>query len=360
MPLNSLPNWQQQNWQTLWHAYALSCQQACQNKTQSIYLFNKQISAIPWIKICQDALAKSTEITPAMIQQFIVDHFKAYAITQTGISPRFTGYYLYSAPASITKQAPYTSPVYALPKDLITVPLAKFFNGKKVTKNARNELYGRLKKGELIPYYTRKEINEYGLKDAEVLAWMKPVDRFFMQIQGSGILQFSDDKQMLLGYASQNGQDYYAIGRYFLKNGLITRENMSIQRIKTWLTTHPQQQQKILNLDASFVFFKQLNTSAPLGTHKVPLTSFSSIAIDQKYIPLGSVVWISLDENNPMAPHGWVAQDTGGAIKGSLRADLYLGHGDKAKSIAGSLNTGGQMWLLIPKSIDVNQLLKKG
>ncbi|ODN43333.1 hypothetical protein BGC07_10865 [Piscirickettsia litoralis] len=180
-----------------------------------------------------------------------------------------------------------------------------------------------------------------------------------MQIQGSSILAFNNGKKQLIGYAGQNSQPYYAIGRVLLKKGALTRENISMQTIQNWLKNHPKQQQAILDLNKSFVFFKPLNHQSPLGTQQVPLTANTSLAIDLRHIPLGSLVWLQLDNTPKIKPHGWVAQDTGGAIKGLVRADLYLGAGKYAEQEAGKLNSTGQLWLLLPKTINISQFQNK-
>ena len=199
------------------------------------------------------------------------------------------------------------------------------------------------------------------LKNAKVIAWVESkVDRFFLQIQGSGTIVLPNKKSLLLGYNGQNGHPYYAIGKYLVESGEIPRTKISMQNIVAWLKSHPKEQQKVMNLNPSFVFFKVLNQTSPNGAQGLPLTAKHSLAVDKNHVPLGSLLWVStklpkLEKGHTVAGSDFnqlmVAQDTGGAIKGPVRGDVFWGMGKEAKFLAGHMNSKGKYWMLIPKGV---------
>ncbi len=244
----------------------------------------------------------------------------------------FTGYYMPLLKGSLTKTDKFNVPLYDLPKNLVTCNLG-LFNPKLKNRT----IIGRLKNKKVVPFYTREEINNGAIKKtARVVAWIdSKIDRSFLEIQGSGVIELTDGSQMVVGYAGENGAAYKAIAKVLIDQGVMTRDNASMQHIRRYLEAHPKEIDKVLNQNKSFVFFSVLQQGAALGSQGVALTPGYSLAIDRKYVPLGTPVWLNttrpdqkIDENKAFQ-RLMVAQDTGGAIKGSVRGDVYWEQGSE-------------------------------
>lgn len=214
---------------------------------------------------------------------------------------------------------------------------------------------GRLQDKRIVPYYSRAEINhETSPLTGQELFWAdNAVDLFFLQIQGSGRVELPDGRQMKVGYADQNGHPYVSIGKKLVDSGALKLEEASMQGIKSWAEKHPDQIDSLLKQNPSYVFLRELpdNTPAPLGALGVPLTSEYSIAIDPRTVPLGTPVFLSTTYPNDSAPLNRLvlAQDTGGAIKGAVRADFFWGFGESAAIQAGKMKQQGRLWVLFPR-----------
>jgi peptidoglycan lytic transglycosylase A len=268
----------------------------------------------------------------------------------------FTGYYEPAFEARLTKGNIFRYPIYRMPDDLIKIRLSEF--GKKYQDET---LVGRLEDGTVLPYYTRLQIETERILAGRHLeiAWLKdPVDVAFLQIQGSGQLNLADGRTMRVGYSASNGHPYRSIGAYMVEKGYLEKDEISMQTIRKYLSEHPDLVEEILNFNPSYVFFREL-AGSPLGNIGVPLTPGRSIALDAKLFPKGALAFISCEK--PIVDHdfkimGWkhfsrfvLNQDTGGAIKGAGRADLYWGSGRYAEIAAGHLKHEGELYLLIKK-----------
>jgi membrane-bound lytic murein transglycosylase A len=240
--------------------------------------------------------------------------------------------------------------LYREPDDLITVELAEAYPELK-HKRVRGKLVGK----KLIPYSTRAEIDlsPSPLAGTEVFWIDDIIDVFFLHIQGSGVVQLENGKRVQVGYANHNGHGYQSIGRELIKRGELTLSQASMKGIKNWARKHTDQLLDLLNSNPSYVFFRELPAGlpGPLGALGVPVTAERSIAVDRKFIPLGAPVFLSTTQPNSKKPikRLMMAQDTGGAIKGGVRADFFWGAGDKAGAKAGAMKQKGQMWVLLPK-----------
>jgi membrane-bound lytic murein transglycosylase A len=265
----------------------------------------------------------------------------------------FTGYYQPVIEGSLAPTAEYAYPIYGLPADLIVTERVNFQPLQTAEK-----MIGRLQGDEFVPYYSRREIDELGFlrEGGYEIAWVKnPVDLFFLHIQGSGILQLEDGRRLLIGYAGANGRPYRSIGRLLIDRGKIPQEEMSMQRLRGYLSDHPEEQNEIFSYNESYVFFRFLQ-EGPLGNIEVPLTAGRSIATDARLFPKGALAFISterpvLDAAGGLA--GWqpfsrfvLNQDTGGAIRGPQRVDLYFGTGAEAEGAAGYMNRPGKLYFL--------------
>ncbi len=274
----------------------------------------------------------------------------------------FTGYYIPYSEASATKNSQFNVPVYKTPTDLITVNLGDFnldYKGKVIR--------GRLEKNRLVPYWSRAEItngkklNRKGLE----IAWVKnKTDLFFIEIQGSGLLSYPDGTKKFIHYAAQNGREYKAIGSLLLREGSLQKNDISMQSIRSWLKMNPEKEQRILNFNESFVFFN-LENEGPFGNINVKLTPERSIAADQRVFPAGTLTLLNFEmpdlpamnksilskqeDKKKIFSQLAIVQDTGGAIKGPGRIDVFWGEGKSAGEIAGVTNQAGSIYLLVPK-----------
>jgi membrane-bound lytic murein transglycosylase A len=253
-----------------------------------------------------------------------------------------TGYYIPEIAGSRDRRSGYDTPIYARPDDLIDVDLGQFSDALK-----GKSIRGRVDGTKFVPYYDRTAIEEGALASrARVLAWAKdPVEFFFLQIQGSGLLRLPDGSIMRIGYDSQNGRDYTGIGALMKARGLLQPGQTSMQGLVAWLNAHPTEGRAIMRENKSFVFFRELS-GPPLGAMGLPVADATSVAVDTKFVPLGAPVFLSMDRTD--ATGLWVAQDTGGAIKGANRFDTYWGAGDEARAIAGGMSARGTAFLLLP------------
>ena len=268
---------------------------------------------------------------------FFTTHFEAAEI---GEGKAFlTGYFEPQILGSRTRIPGYDVPVHAPPPDLLQVnPLT----GEKAR--------GRLnEKGEYVLYYDRAEIEDGALAGRGLeIGWAKDaIDFFFLQIQGSGRLLQPDGSVMRIGYAGQNGREYVGIGKLMKDRGLLGPGQTSMQGIVAWLRAHPEEGRAIMRENKSYIFFRELTGPGPLGALDLPVTPRVTVAADPKFVPLGAPVILSVDQ--PVASGLWVAQDTGGAIKGANRFDTFWGAGEEAKEIAGGMQARGKAYILLPK-----------
>jgi membrane-bound lytic murein transglycosylase A len=269
---------------------------------------------------------------------------KQFEAVQIGEGKAFaTGYYEPEIAGSRTLVAG-GEPVYAVPKDLIEVDLGKFSDALKGKK-----IRGRVEGQALIPYFDRAEIEAGALagKGLEIAYAVDPIAMFFLQVQGSGRLRMADGSVMRIGYAGQNGRDYTGIGKLMKDRGLLAGRPTSMQGIVAWLRENPADGRAIMRENKSFIFFRELTGAGPLGALNVPVVARASVAADPAFVPLGAPVFLSLDRAE--ATGLWVAQDTGGAIKGANRFDTFWGAGPEAELTAGGMSARGTALLLLPK-----------
>jgi len=277
---------------------------------------------------------------------------------ETGL---MTGYFEPEMKGSRTRSADYPASVLARPDSLVTVELGDFRDSLRGQRIA-----GRVENGRLEPFADRSAIVEGALDEEGLeLIWLpSPIDAFFLEIQGSGRVVLQDGPHagqvIRLSYAGQNGHPYTAIGRPLIDRGHIPREEMSMTAIRTWLETNPDEAQEVMNLNASFVFFTELAVEhpelGPPGAQSALLTPHRSIAVDRKHHALGLPFWFELPNPSPANSDGpirrlMMAQDTGGAIRGPVRADYFAGVGDQAGEIAGHMQDQGSLTVLLPQAV---------
>ena len=285
--------------------------------------------------------AKNVENSEA----FIRNNFDPYIIINNKQKSEglLTGYYEAQINASYKKTERFKYPVYATPKDLVVVDLSSIYPELK-----HYRLRGRVEGNRVVPYYTRADVASQDI-NASVLCYCdSAIDKFFLEVQGSGIAKMDDNSSIYLGYDNQNGHKYRSIGKYLITKNELKREEVSLQSIKQWLLEHPDRVDEVLNYNDSMVFFSKRSQGAT-GALGVELSPMRSVAVDKRYILLGSMLYLSADLNDSSLEQFVFAQDTGGAIKGSVRADLFVGSGDEAMQLAGHLKAPLKLWLILPK-----------
>jgi len=308
-----------------------------------------------WQAVCDEAAT----LEPSAAKAFFERAFQPVAVLNEGeATGLFTGYYEPVMQARRTPEPPYTAAILQRPDDLVMVDLGAFredLRGRRIA--------GRVDAGRLFPYEDRAELvaKEETLAPLAI-AYGDPIDVFFLQIQGSGRLELPDGTTLRVGYAAQNGHPYTPIGRPMIQQGLIPRERISMQSIRDWLEANPERANEIMNLNASYVFFRELSIEdpglGPLGAQGVSLTPERSLAVDHTRHAYGVPVWLDA-EQTPEDPQAdptafrrlMIAQDTGGAIRGPVRGDVFFGSGEEAAAAAGPMKGTGRMWLLLPKPL---------
>ncbi|WP_022835159.1 murein transglycosylase A [Salisaeta longa] len=306
----------------------------------------------------QDACAKARAVPrdrPGAARRFFEAHFRPHYIKHNGTRRGlFTGYFEPQLSGARTRQPGFAQPLYRPPRDLVEVVVGRFVPGVDET------IFGRVVEGQLVPHFSRAAIDRGALKGRNLeLLWVdSAVDAFFLHIQGSGRVLLRDSTVVRVGYAAENGHPYRAIGRDLIAMGALTQANVSLQTIRAWLLSHPARADDVMHQNASYVFFRVLKqlgpNEGPLGAQGVPLTPRHSLAVDPDYLPYGAPLW--LDTRVPRADTSGqrafrqllIAQDTGGAIQGPIRGDVFWGAGKRARAIAGRMNSTGRYTVLIP------------
>lgn len=335
-----LPGWGEDDVRQAWPAFLSSCE-----------VLGKRSA---WKEVC--ALARM--INPedrGEIRNFFESQFIPHIVSNAdgSVSGMMTGYYEPLLKGSRTRSGKYQIPLYRVPDDLLTIDLAGLY---PELKNMR--LRGRVVGNKVIPYFSRAEITEKNSLTGKELVWVdNAVEAFFLQVQGSGRVYLEETQETIrVAYADQNGHPYKSIGRYLVDRGDLKLEQASAQGIAMWAAANPSRLQELLNANPSFVFFREEKlidaSKGPKGALGVPLTAQRSIAIDLQFIPLGAPVYLATTQPNSELPlrRLMLAQDTGGAIRGAVRADFFWGFGAEAGERAGKMKQTGAMWVLLPKT----------
>lgn len=333
---DSLPGWSEDDAGEAWPAFRESCRVLARRAG--------------WQSVCAAANAMSSSLPDAEARRFFEQRFTPWqAVTSNGATQGLiTGYYEPLIYGNRQRTATSAWPVYGTPDDM----LALDFPDLKASK-----LRGRLSGKKVVPYWTRAEISRRGAEGtlpARVLLWADdPIELFFLQVQGSGQVELPDGSRVRLGFADHNGQTYRSIGTWLIERGELSAGQASMQGIQQWARSHPNRLDELLNVNPRYVFFREMpqGDAGPTGALGVPLTGGRSIAVDPAYIPLGAPVFLATTWPLTQRPLGrlMMAQDTGSAIKGGVRADFFWGFGAEAGAQAGKMKQQGQMWVLLPK-----------
>ncbi len=304
-----------------------------------------------WKPACASA-RELTDKSAAALRAWFEAQFLPWALVNPDGSRNglITGYYEPVLKGSRQKARGYSHPVFGPPEDMIVVELAELYPELKHLR-----LRGRIEGRKLVRYYSRAEWEpQESKRSPEALLWVDdPIDLFFMQIQGSGQVQLADGSRVRLNYADQNGHPYRSIGRWLIDKGELKTEQASMQGIKAWAKANPARLTELLNTNPSLVFFRELPVtgSGPQGAMGLALTPERSVAVDPRHVPLGAPIWLATTKPNSTQTLNrlMVGQDTGGAIRGVVRADFYWGSGTAAGNQAGKMRQQGRMWVLLPR-----------
>ena len=353
---DALPTIPLSEWAAAWPAFLNSC--------------NALARRDAWREVCAQTLAVDAR-DGAAVREFFFARFDTYRVSsrqaesgleaETITSGLVTGYYEPLLRGSRVRSDKYAVPIYRVPDDLIVVDLASVY-----PELSNMRLRGKLQGRRIVPYSTRAEITGANTLAGQELLWVDDsIEAFFLQIQGSGRVQFDDGTTVRVGYGDQNGHPYRSLGRWLVDQGQLTLDQASMQGIKAWAQRNPARLKDALDHNSSFVFFRELplgNASAgPLGALGVALTPGYSLAADARFIPLGAPVVLATTDPNSQSPmvRPMMAQDTGGAIRGPLRFDFFWGFGAVAGERAGRQKYEGQAWLLVPRGTTPDSLLPK-
>jgi membrane-bound lytic murein transglycosylase A len=340
-------------------ALARSCARMTPRNERGLDSYDRYGTGNDWKPFCT-ALAALPPGDDAGLRRLIEGELQPVAVIGDG-KPEglFTGYYEPLVRGSRQKQGTYTTPLYRQPPDLVQVDLGEFRDSLKGQRIA-----GRVRDGRLRPYEDRGQIDAGALNNKNLeIVWLDDAsDAFFLQVQGSGLVQLDTGARLRVGFAAQNGHPYVAIGRVMIDRGTLTREDVSMQAIRAWLRAHPTAAPELLRQNPSYVFFRELpapkdDLDGPPGAQGVALVPGRSLAVDRSHFALGLPVWVDAtrptDSGDASVPFQrlMVAQDTGGAIRGAVRGDVFWGAGAAAENIAGRMKHPGRTWLLLPKAV---------
>ena len=338
---SDLPQWQAEDPALAWDAFLASCSVLAQQEG--------------WRDACTTAQSiRNPDRDTA--RRFFEVNFTPFQLTNMDGDDEglITGYYEPLLRGSRRSHGRYRYPVFGVPDDLLVIDLSELHPELKGMR-----LRGRLDGRRVVPYYDRAQIEQgRGAVPGKELVWVDDaIELFFLHIQGSGRIVLDTGETIRIGYADQNGHPYRSIGRLLVERGDLPFENASMQGIKTWARQNPDRVRELLNHNASYVFFRELprDLPGPLGALGVPLTSRRSVAVDPRFVPLGAPVYVSTTwplSNRPLN-RLMLAQDTGGAIRGAVRADFFWGFGAEAAREAGRMRQPLKMWVILPNAFRV-------
>lgn len=356
----SLAGWTEGDMRGAFAAFAASCAKIVAKRDEDLLGGAAVYGAVAaWRGPCETALKMPAPSADAARRYFETWFLPMQASNRGEATGLFTGYYEPELNGSRKRTTRFATPLYARPVDLVAVDLGAFRPGLKGERIA-----GRVEGGRLVPYATRADIEAGALANRSApIVWVDDATAaFFLHIQGSGRVRFADGSAVRVAYDGQNGHVYTAVGKILVERGAIAREQLSMQSIRAWLQANPREAPGLMNENASFVFFKEQPLADPSlgaeGAQGVPLTAEASLAVDLRFHALGVPMWVaanapSQDADEADAPFRrlMVAQDTGGAIRGPVRGDVYWGAGAKAEEVAGRMAHKGQLFVLLPKAL---------
>lgn len=341
LTFDQLPRWEDDDHSAAFRAFHSSCREAVIEQTR--------VGPLP----CAEALALGPTISNDAARAFFESHFTAYCFTDPDKPALVTGYYEPEVNGSRERDNRFNTPVYGLPPDLLIQSPDRYrarFNDRVTGTRETAE-------GE-VPYYTRAEIDNGALCGLapELLYLDDPVELFYMQVQGSGLVHLTDGSRVRLTYTGKNGHPYTSIGKVLIERGEMGPDDIDMEKVKAWLSADPERAQALMQENESYVFFRELSEDegrdGPLGVGGVPLTPGRSLAVDAALIPLGTPLFVVADDLPDKGTHFaklMIAQDVGSAIRGERRGDIFFGTGQAAGAIAGRTRHEAYFFVLLPK-----------
>jgi membrane-bound lytic murein transglycosylase A len=301
-----------------------------------------------WRGACEAAQGLGP-VSDAAARRFFETHFVPWRVGNNGTATGlFTGYFEPELLGARQRGGVFQTPILKRPADLVSVDLGLFRPDWRGERTA-----GRVVAGALRPYATRAEI-EAGALDQQHLAFLwvdDPIAAFILSIQGSGRIRLPDGSLVRVGYDGQNGWPYVAIGKLLVERGVMGVDDISLQSIEAWLRSHPDDAPALMDENRSYVFFRELQGDGPIGAEGVVLTAGRSLAVDPSFLPQGVPLWVDAAQGATVLKRLMVAQDTGGAIRGPVRGDVFFGFGAAAEASAGGMRATGGYYLLLPSDI---------
>lgn len=351
LTFTDLPAWQREDHADALRVMARSCEELVSKGSGFARKAALSGSRKDWNKTCRMIIGQAADASPAQARQLLEDLF--VPVRLKGSTGQFTAYFEPEVEGSPVQTDVYNVPVLKRPSDLVKLSAA---DARRLGVG-----YGRIHNGKAEAYHTRQEIEQGKLAGRGLeIAWLKSwADLFFMQVQGSGRVRLPDGSVLRLAYSLKSGLPYTSIGKVLIERGEMTREGMSMQALRKWLDDHPGEARAVMWENESYVFFRKLDgvdpDLGPVGAQQLPLTPFRSLAVDRSVWALGVPVWVSTTvfRNGKRQPFNalMVAQDTGSAIRGPQRGDIFFGSGDQAGLDAGLMDQPGELIALLPRSL---------
>ncbi len=352
-----LPGWQSDDHSAAFAAFRRSCAQidSMLSRARGRRLSEKYRA---FRKVCRKGRAAGRTLSPLHARRFFETNFIPFRVRKTRTERLLTGYYEPQIEGSRVKTAKFNVPIYRKPDDLVVLSSAAA-RRKARRAGVPRSLFAarRTKGGRLVPYYTRAEIDRGALagRGLELLYLADEIDAFFLHIQGSGRIVFPDGSSTRIAFAAKNGYPYTSIGKYMIAKGLLRRDEATLENMKRWLRADIKRARRVLWQNKSYIFFRELpgNRMGPIGAQRVELTPVRSLAVDKRYHPLGTPIFVNVPglrgpDRKPFR-RLMIAQDVGSAIKGPERGDIYWGSGDLAGELAGVTGHEGDFYVLLPK-----------
>ena len=348
---SELPGWEDVEIFTAKKALQESCERILKkNPSTIIKVFDIVINLGSYQTFC-DQLKKTNN--NQNLKNLIEASFNIIKIEEQKREAFFTGYIELELKGRLEpsfSEAPNAIPIYKKPNNLITIDLGLF---KEELKNKK--IKGVIESGKFVPAPTREKIEKKELFKNKILAYIDdPARAYFLHIQGSGTIELSNGESMAVGYDGDNGHDYFSIGRSLIREGIIAKENISMQSISKWMQENKKEAASLRQKNKRFIFFKERKKAEPVGASGTIVTPMHSAAVDNNFLMYHLPLWVNVENfytDRPAKEYSnlFIAQDTGSAIKGATRIDLFLGKGKNAEKLAGSLNSNGSLWIFVPK-----------
>lgn len=354
IPFSQIAGWEQDDHAQAFAAFLRSCEKILAVDAARRAAGNTDAAPHPLLETCKAALKLGDGTGSKAARLFFENHFTPLRYAGEDLGGFVTGYYEPELEGARMRSGKYTVPVYGVPDDLVQL----YPDEERARRNAEVTA-GRRVDGEIVPYYDRREIEEGALegRGLELLWLADPVDAFYMHIQGSGRVALEDGGFVRLSYAAKNGHPYTAIGRHLIDIGAIEAEKMSMDAVRGWLAANPDKARDLMWTNRSYIFFRELpddrHAPGPEGAQGVPLTPLRSLAVDTSIHAIGTPVWLDAPDLGLHGEDGFhrlmIAQDTGSAIRGRERGDIFWGSGDAAGALAGSTRHAARFTILLPR-----------